>query len=72
MKTFRVCRAALCALGLAFAQPLLAHGMHGGTSQLEKYNNDRTIAIQVYGGTQKDSGKGAPGAPDPTSKEGGR
>ncbi|MBX9605393.1 MAG: MBL fold metallo-hydrolase [Gammaproteobacteria bacterium] len=57
MMTFRACRAALCAFGLAFAQPLFAHGMHGGTAQLEKYNNDRSIAIQVYGGTQKDSGK---------------
>ncbi|MBK6660439.1 MAG: hypothetical protein IPG43_20910 [Proteobacteria bacterium] len=57
MKSFHACRAALVACGLLAAQSVVAHGTHGGTAQLDKYNNDRTIAIQVYGGTRKDAGK---------------
>ena len=56
MKIFHACRVAFVACGLLAAQPLAAHGTHGGTAQLEKFNNDRTIAIQVYGGTRKDTG----------------
>ena len=56
MKIFHACRVAFIACGLLAAQPLAAHGTHGGTAQLEKFNNDRTIAIQVYGGTRKDTG----------------
>ena len=35
----------------------LSHGGHGGSSQLETYNNDRSIAAQAYGGLHADSGK---------------
>ena len=38
-------------VGVAFA-----HGIHGGSAQLETYNNDRTIAAQVYGGLHADAG----------------
>ena len=34
----------------------LSHGGHGGSSQLETYNNDRSIAAQAYGGLHADSG----------------
>ncbi|MEQ8493919.1 MAG: MBL fold metallo-hydrolase [Gammaproteobacteria bacterium] len=35
----------------------VAHGIHGGSAQLEAYNNDRTIAAQVYEGLHEDSGE---------------
>ena len=34
-----------------------AHGGHGGSAQLQKHNNDRSIAAQVYGGVHEDSGE---------------
>lgn len=34
-----------------------AHGVHGGSAQLQPHNNDRAIAAQVYGGLHEDSGR---------------
>lgn len=46
----------LLTVGLAAAGSAAGHGIHGGSSQLETYNNDRTIAAQVYGGLHADAG----------------
>ena len=42
---------AICVCGNASA-----HGGHGGSTQLQKHNNDRVIAAQVYGGVHEDKG----------------
>ena len=34
-----------------------AHGGHGGSAQLQRHNNDRAIAAQVYGGLHRDTGE---------------
>ncbi|MFT4564708.1 MAG: L-ascorbate metabolism protein UlaG (beta-lactamase superfamily) [Gammaproteobacteria bacterium] len=36
---------------------VFAHGGHGGSAQLQKHNNDRTIAAQAYGGLHEDKGE---------------
>jgi len=46
--------------GIVFAATSItasAHGGHGGSAQLETYNNDRAIAAQVYGGLHEDRGE---------------
>ncbi|MGR8918565.1 MAG: MBL fold metallo-hydrolase [Gammaproteobacteria bacterium] len=49
--------AALLLAACLLAADALAHGGHGGSAQLQKHNNDRTIAAQVYGGLHEDSGE---------------
>ena len=35
-------------LAVLFSAQAIAHGGHGGSAQLQKHNNDRSIAAQVY------------------------
>ena len=44
-------------LAVLFSAQAIAHGGHGGSAQLQKHNNDRSIAAQVYGGLHEDSGE---------------
>ncbi len=58
MKTRRVMLKAAGVLLASLAVTLVhAHGGHGGSAQLQKHNNDRAIAAQVYGGLHEDTGK---------------
>lgn len=53
-----VCQLMLVVVGVvSFSAPAFAHGGHGGSAQLQKHNNDRSIAAQVYGGVHEDSGE---------------
>jgi len=49
-------RTGLLALALTGGDAV-AHGIHGGSAQLQTHNNDRTIAAQVYGGLHADAGR---------------
>ncbi len=52
------CWASITSLLVLFSGAAVhAHGGHGGSAQLQKHNNDRAIAAQVYGGLHEDRGK---------------
>jgi L-ascorbate metabolism protein UlaG (beta-lactamase superfamily) len=52
------CRACLVlGFALLYVSEVAAHGGHGGSAQLQRHNNDRAIAAQVYGGLHEDKGE---------------
>ena len=57
MKMQRLFSVALLALSALTLMPARADGIRGGSAQLDKINNDRTIAAQRYGGLRKDNGE---------------
>jgi len=57
MRYPRILSPGVVALGVVvFSCEAVAHGVHGGSAQLQRHNNDRAIAAQIYGGVHEDKG----------------